>query len=79
MLTVCAETEPTFTGAPFGTVTVKPCCAVRSPSLAVTVTVASPLATPVRVTTAPLTVTATLAVSEETTVYSRSSSSGSLK
>ena len=78
LLTVCAPIVPTASGAPFGTVTVKPCCAVRLPSLAVTVTVALPCDAPVSVTTVPVTATLTLAASDEATVYSRVSSSAAL-
>ena len=67
-MTVWAGMVPTATGAPFGTVTANDWVAVRWPSLAVTVTVASPFASPLSVTVDPETDTVTFAVSEEATV-----------
>ena len=67
-------------GARLGTVAAKLCCAARSPgSVAVTVTVAVPTATPVTTTTLPAAETVTRVVSDDAAWYSRSSPSGSAK
>ena len=69
VVNVCAEIVPDFTGALFVcTVTAMVCVAVRAPSLAVTVMVADPAATPVTLTVDPDTVTVAFVLSEELAV-----------
>ena len=64
--TDCAAIEPTACGFWLvTTVTAMVCVAVNLPSLAVTVIVAAPVATPVMVTFAPETPTVALLVAEE--------------
>ena len=78
--TVCAGIAPSATGGRLGTVTPNSCMAARpSVSVAVTVTVASPLATAVIVTVLSDTVTLATLVSDVAASWASASPSGSLK